>query len=151
MSQTYPLGRSALDALAKATLAARTRYEADALAGDKAVIAALETEWVTPAADDLDGLLKQADENPAKGFIQHYEDANDNKVLAITYWKLVPAKTSKAKKQKTKSPTSPKPASEVEVDHTDDLYFKAGRTRQKRRRAKPDPNQMDLFGSPKNG
>ena len=146
MSQTYPLGRSALDALAKATLAARTRYEADALAGESAIIEALETEWVTPAAADLDALMKQADANPAHGFIQHYEDASHNTVLAITYWKLVAAKKPKAKPAKPPKPPQDAPA--TDLDHTDDLYFKAGRTRPKRRARPADPNQMDLFGAP---
>jgi len=84
MSHTYPLGKTAHAALKNAQGAARTRYEAEALAGVTPV-ASLETEWLTPAAKDLEHLLKQAEESPAHGFVQHYEDAAGNTVLAVTY------------------------------------------------------------------
>ena len=141
MSHIYPLGKTAKDALKTAQAAARTRYEAEELA-DGAAIAALETEWLTPAAKDLEKILAQAEDNPGHGFVQHYEDASGNTVLAITYWKLAKA----AKKPKPK----PRATSESKAeDHTDDLYFKSGRTKKSRRKAFVDPNQMDLFGASK--
>lgn len=141
MSHAYPLGKTARDALKTAKAAARTRYEAEDLA-EGVAIASLETEWLTPAAKDLPKLLEQVESNPGQGFVQNYEDGSGNTVLAVTYWKL--AKTPKQSKPK------PKPAPEAaQGDHTDDLYFKSGRTKKSRRKRAVDPNQMDLFGAPK--
>ncbi|MEL6727516.1 MAG: hypothetical protein AAFZ74_05540 [Pseudomonadota bacterium] len=143
MSHAYPLGKTARDALKNAKVAARTRYEAEDFAEDVS-IAALETEWLTPAAKELSKILEQADANPGQGFVQHYEDAAGNTVLAVTYWKL--AKAAKKPKPKPKPIPEPKPD---EDDHTDDLYFKSGRTKKARRKRFVDPNQMDLFGEKK--
>ncbi len=137
MSHAYPLGKTARDALKGAQEAARTRYEAEDLAGDVA-IASLETEWLTPSEQDLPKILEQAEANPGHGFVQHYEDGAGKTVLAVTYWKL-----AKAKKPPAKPKAEPKPSDE---DHTDDLYFKSGRTKKSRRKRHVDPNQMDLFG-----
>lgn len=145
MSYVYPIGKTARDALKNAKAAARTRYEAEALAEGFA-IKALETEWVTPAARDFPKMLAQAEANPGHGFVQNYEDANGNPVLAITYWKL--AKAQKPVKPKPKPISPPDDRSE---DHTDDLYFKSGRTKKSRRKRFVDPNQMDLFGEDKAG
>lgn len=142
MSHAYPIAASARDALSAEVKVARTRYEAEA-AADGLVISALETEWLTPAADDLTDVLAQAAQSPAHGFIQNYEDAAGNTVLAVTYWKL--AKT----KVKTPKPV-PKPADAADGDHTDDLYFR--RAKSKKRKAKAvDPNQLDMFGGPPQG
>ena len=141
MSHAYPLGKTARDALKNAQMAARTRYEAEDLAVDVA-IASLETEWLTPDLKDLPKMLEQADANPGHGFVQHYEDAAGNTVLAVTYWKL--ARTAKKAKPKPDPVKAPDPAGE---DHTDDLYFKSGRTKKSRRKRYVDPNQMDLFGA----
>lgn len=143
MSHAYPLGKTARDALKNAQAAARTRYEAEELAEDIA-IASLETEWITPAEKDLAKILEQAETNPGHGFVQNYEDGSGNTVLAVTYWKL--AKTPKKPKPKPRPIQNPDPAQE---DHTDDLYFKSGRTKKSRRKRFTDPNQMDLFGSEK--
>lgn len=143
MSHAYPLGKTARDALKNAKSAARTRYEAEDLA-DGAAIASLETEWLTPNAKELPKILEQADANPGHGFIQNYEDAAGKTVLAVTYWKLAKA----AKKPKPK-PAPPKEAEPTEEDHTDDLYFKSGRTKKSRRKKFVDPNQLDLFGGSK--
>jgi hypothetical protein len=142
MSHAYPLGKTARDALKGAQEAARTRYEAEDLAGDVA-IASLETEWLTPSEKDLPKILGQAEANPGHGFVQHYEDGSGNTVLAVTYWKL-------AKVKKKKPAAKPKPeAKPSDEDHTDDLYFKSGRTKKSRRKRYVDPNQMDLFGEKK--
>ena len=141
MSHAYPIGKTARDALKNAQAAARTRYEAEDLVDDVA-ISALETEWLTPSAKELPKVLEQAEANPGHGFVQHYEDANGNTVLAVTYWKL--AKTPKKPKPK---PEPIKPAEPEQEDHTDDLYFKSGRTKKARRKRFVDPNQMDLFGA----
>lgn len=141
MSHAYPIGKTARDALKNAQAAARTRYEAEDLVDDVA-ISALETEWLTPSAKDLPKVLEQADANPGHGFVQHYEDADGNTVLAVTYWKLAKA----SKKPKPKPEPIKSPATEEE-DHTDDLYFKSGRTKKAGRKRFVDPNQMDLFGA----
>lgn len=139
MSHTYPLAQTAHEAVASADKVARTRHEAEMAAGGQGV-ASLQTEWLTPSAEDLPALLERASEGPASGFLQHYEDASGNTVLAVTYWKL--AATKKASKPK---PAPPKPAA---PDHTDDLYFRHDRAR-KRKAKKVDQNQLDLFGKPK--
>lgn len=140
MSHAYPIGKTARDALKNAQAAARTRYEAEDLAGGFA-IKALETEWITPSAKDLPKMLEQAEANPGHGFVQNYEDADGNPVLAITFWKL--AKTQKPPKPAPKPIAAPDDSAD---DHTDDLYFKSGRTKKSRRKRFVDPNQMDLFG-----
>ena len=141
MSHAYPIGKTARDALQNAKAAARTRYEAEALVEDVA-IASLDTEWITPAAKDLAKMLERAEQNPGHGFVQHYEDGEGNTVLAVTYWKL--AKTPKKPKPKPRPVIESDPKTE---DHTDDLYFKSGRTKKSRRGRYVDPKQMDLFGA----
>lgn len=143
MSHAYPIGKTARDALKNAKEAARTRYEAEDLA-DEVAIEALETEWLTPSEKDLPKILEQAEANPGHGFVQNYEDGSGNTVLAVTYWKL--SKKPKKPKPSPKKITD-KPASDD--DHTDDLYFKSGRTKKSRRKRFVDPNQMDLFGEKK--
>lgn len=139
MSHAYPLGKTARDALKNAQDAARTRYEAEDLAEDVG-IASLETEWLTPAAKELPKILAQAEASPGHGFVQNYEDGSGNTVLAVTYWKLAKAP------KKSKPNADPKPAPS---DHTDDLYFKSGRTKKSRRKRLIDPNQLELFGTSK--
>lgn len=150
MSLAYPLAKDAEDALSGAGQAARTRYDAEGLAGETPILS-LETEWFKPEEETLQALLKQAESGEAKGFVQTYEDADGKPVLAVTYWKL-----GKTPKKKTSKPVPPpvKPKAraaqkkKTEADHTDDLYFRHGRTRKSRRRKYVDPRQMDLFMSP---
>lgn len=149
MSLAYPLARTAEDALKGVGSAARTRYQAEELAGDTPVLS-LETEWLKPPSKDLPALMKQAEAGEAKGFIQTYEDADGMPVLAVTYWKLgrtASKKTNKPQPEKPKAAARPKKKAE-EADHTDDLYFRHGRTRPSRRKKQVDPRQMDLFVSP---
>lgn len=151
MSLAYPLAASADDALTGANAAARTRYDAEELSEDRAILS-LETEWLKPAASDVSALLKQAESGEAKGFIQVYEDADGSPVLAVTYWKLGPSQ-ARAKAEKPAPKTEPQKAekaetAKTELDHTDDLYFRHGRTRKSRRKKHVDPRQMDLFISP---
>jgi len=141
MSHEYPLATSAADALERPEKAALTRADAEALAGDM-IVASLETEWITPKDGDVIAIMDKADAGPGKGYVQRYEDAKGAPVLAVTYWKLVKPKKAKAKpKPKAKQAAAPKPAE----DHTDDLYFRSGRTKKSRRRVYVDPRQMDLF------
>lgn len=155
MSLAYPLARSGDDALKGIGEAARTRYEAEEVAGGTPVIA-LETAWLKPDGADIPALVKQAEAGEAKGFIQVYEDADGKPVLAVTFWKLGEAPKAAGRKAPAPDPepqaASPAPEPEKppksEEDHTDDLYFRHGRTRRSRRSKPADPRQMDLFVSP---
>jgi len=40
------------------------------------------------------------------------------------------------------------PPASAQGDHTDDLYFRGGRTRKRRRAPRTDPRQLDLFTGP---
>lgn len=142
MSHLYPIAETAADALNEAKLAALTRYEAEALADGREILC-LETEWLSPKGDNLNEIIDAAEAGPGLGFVQHYEDEKGAPVLAITYWKLGSALA--APKQK-----SPEPPAEPTEDHTDDLYFRDGRTkpfRKHRRKKFVDPRQMDMFAS----
>lgn len=147
MSHLYPLAASAADAIASPEPAARTRYEADDLAGD-ASIAGLETEWITPAEKDRALYEKAADDGVGAGFVQRYEDASGAPVYAVTYWKLHAA----AKKASGKSAPEPAPEKKTKDDktETDELYFRRGgnKTARRKRVKKVDPRQLDLFSGP---
>lgn len=138
MSHTYPIAKSAKAALESTGEPARTRYEAEALAQGR-MVASLETEWLTPASDDVAAIMELVKTNPAHGFVQHYEDATGNIVLAVTFWKLAKLSTAKPK---------PAPVQKARGDHTDDLYFRSGRTKPSKRKRFIDPDQLDMFGQP---
>ena len=143
MSHLYPLAASADDALKHATLAALTRYEAEALAEDREIVR-LETEWISSAGDDVLSIMDAADAGPGQGFVQRYEDENGAPILAVTYWKLGGERKAKPAQKVTEEPN---PA-ETEEDHTDDLYFRSGRTKPARKRSRKkyvDPRQIDMF------
>ncbi|MEL7545410.1 MAG: hypothetical protein AAGJ84_02085 [Pseudomonadota bacterium] len=147
MSHAYPIARNALAALTEADRAARTRYDAEA-AIDDAHIDALETEWLTPDAADIETWLSLAAQSPGHGFVQQYEDAAGRPVFAITYWKLSESTGSEPKAL----PPDPVPtgvAAEPEEDETDDLYFKHKKKTRSGRKPPADKNQLDLFGTPK--
>jgi len=156
MSLAYPLAISADAALKAGGDAARTRYEAESLAGDTPILS-LETEWLKPDAADVQSLIKEAESGEAKGFIQIYEDADGKPVLAVTYWKLKHERTGEAAASASKPlepepespPPPPKPKKQAtEIDHTDDLYFRHARSKRARKSKPADPRQMDLFVSP---
>lgn len=113
------------------------------MAGDVEVLA-LETEWVEVSEEGASEMLARADATMGMGFVQRYEDAAGAPVLAVTYWKLGEAQKAPAKKEaKSEAAEAAPPEDE---DHTDDLYFRSGRTKPRRgRKRKVDPNQMDLF------
>ncbi len=141
MSLAYPVAASVESALSGAGDTARTRFEAETLAGDQA-IKGLVTDWFTPPKESREDLLAQAAKGQELGFVQQYEDRNADPVLAVTYWKLA------VRPLKPPAPDPMQPRG-PETDHTDDLYFKHGRTKKRRNRRKtPDPNQMDLFSAP---
>lgn len=138
MSHAFPLARSAADALKAPGPAALTRHDADALAGDEHVTG-LETEWLTLSPAEAEVLLPVADVGVGDGFIQRYESADGAPVLAVTYWKLTGSDVPEPAPE-------PAPQPETDDDHTDDLYFRVGRTKKRGRKRKVDPNQLDLFG-----
>ena len=135
MSHLYPLAVSAAEALASPEPAARTRYDAEALADGQA-ITGLETEWLTPDETEAAALETAADAALGAGFVQRYEDAAGAPVYAVTYWKLAPGPAKKP---------APPPETPTEQDHTDELYFRRRPARRRRKTRKPDPRQLDLF------
>ncbi len=143
MSLAYPIAES-LEAAAKpGAKFARSRREAAELSPGFAV-EGLETGWLHLTEEDAAALFSAQSADGPAGHLQRYEDTSGHVVVAISWWKIsVPGKKRKAVKE-----TAPEPARSSGTDHTDDLYFRRGRTKSKR--AKPaDPNQLDLFKPPK--
>ncbi|MEM0986995.1 MAG: hypothetical protein AAGJ32_12185 [Pseudomonadota bacterium] len=152
MGHLYPLAEDARSALEGAEAAARTRADAERLAPG-ASVDALETEWITASEDEAVAMLANADQVAGDGFVQRYEDDAGQPVLAVTYWRIVPKETgaqaAPAPKPKTNDPVPSEPPREPEPDHTDDLYFRSGRTKKRRGRKRyVDPRQLDLFTGP---
>lgn len=138
MSHNYPIAETAHAAIDGGVETARTRYEAEGKVPGQAILC-LETEWLSLTAEEAGHLREKADAGPGHGFIQYYEDGDGHPVLAVTYWKLG--------LQKKAPPLPDKPV--ADNDHTDDLYFKSAKTKRQSKKRAPDPNQMDLFGAPK--
>lgn len=149
MSHSYPLAESAEDALTPDYPAARTRAEAERQANGREIVS-LETEWLNVSDADAENMLARADATMGMGFVQRYEDAGGAPVLAVTYWKLGTELSSKSPaKPARKAPETVSESESQKEDHTDDLYFRSGRTKPRRgRKPKIDPNQMDLFSAP---
>ena len=144
MSHAYPLGKTLDAALSKVAPAARTLAEAEALAetldGELKVVE-LATDWLTVSAEAADAMFAPSDAL-AHGHLQRYEDDKGRPVVAVTWWKLA-APGEAAEKPAKPAPKAEPPASQA-GDHTDDLYFRRGRTKPSRRRY-VDPRQLDLF------
>jgi len=148
MGHLYPLASSVDAALDAPAHAARTRYEADALAGEHCVLA-LETEWLELDDDTAAKAEAQARTGPGEGFVQRYENADGRPVLAVTYWKLAASSRPATRKpdqdgpalSATPAPMAASPPASAQGDHTDDLYFRGGRTRKRRRAPRTDPRQ----------
>lgn len=142
MSNAFPIAVRLEDALKPGVKAARTRAAAEALVPDQ-TIESLETEWLNVTEEEAAAYLAvQSDESGPHGHLQKYEDNEGNLVLAVTWWKLVDqADIMPLPKTRTKKPATEKPPVE---DHTDDLYFRSGRTKTRRKRY-IDPRQLDLF------
>lgn len=151
MSHLYPLAETALEALAADRPAMRTRAEAERRAGAAEVVK-LQTDWLSASDIDDETKARLATAGLSQGFVQTYEDEKGEPVYAVTYWQIdrpldaspPPAAPPPAKPAKPKPKAKPK----GEEDHTDDLYFRGGRTRKRKRRVHVDPRQMDLFVSP---
>ena len=141
MSHAYPLASTVTDALKPGVKAARTRADAEALAAGMKV-ESLHTEWLNLTEEEAKAQMAANSGEGAHGFLQRYEDDKGAPVVAVTYWRLV----DEAKAKKPAKAPPPEPAPEpTEADHTDDLYFRSGRTKPSRRKRWVDPRQMDLF------
>lgn len=140
MSHLYPIATSAEDAVSPDNPAALTRAEAERLAEGRG-IQALETEWLTVTLGKATEMRAAADAGQGHAFIQQYENEEGSPVLAITYWRI----GEKIAAPSEDVPELKAPETAAEPDHTDDLYFRVGRTKRRGRYKKVDPRQMDLF------
>ncbi|MEM1389878.1 MAG: hypothetical protein AAGG45_02260 [Pseudomonadota bacterium] len=129
MSHTYPIAKTVQAALSGDGAVASTHYEAEALCESYEIIA-LKTEWLTLSEQEKVDTASKLEASIAKGFVQVYEDANDQTVLAVTFWQMGAAIKQRARTQKTS--TSP----------TKKARPKKARAKRKRY---VDPNQLDLF------
>lgn len=101
----------------------------------------LETSWLHLPEAEADALFKPIGVDGPAGHLQRYEDTSGHAVIAVSWWKMVDPSDVRPPEKRAFEPA---PAPAPTGDHTDDLYFRRGRT--KTRRKKPlDPNQMDLF------
>jgi hypothetical protein len=146
MSLAYPIARSLEEATQPGVKTARSLSEAVSLSPGYRV-ERLETGWLhLPAAEATALLAAQGADGPA-GHLQRYEDTSGHVVIAVSWWLIADPKSPP--KPRPAPPPPPETASpSAESDHTDDLYFRRGRTKTKRRKAS-DPNQLDLFKTPK--
>lgn len=139
MSLAYPIARTLEEATRPGVKTARTQREAVTLSPG-ATVEGLETSWLHLTEDEAAALVSaQGMEGPA-GYLQRYEDTSGHVVVAVTWWKLADLKAAKTA-MAAPPVLPPVPAAS---DHTDDLYFRRGRTKPKRKRP-ADPNQLDLF------
>jgi len=145
MSHTYPLASDARDALSGAGDGARTREEARARLGGRKLVG-LKSDWLTLSSSEADAQAGLIERGVEQGFVQRYEDASGNTVLAITFW-AVAENAPETPEASEPEPKEPKPG----ADHTDDLYFRSGRTKKRGRKRPVDPNQLDLFAPPGGG
>lgn len=141
MTLQYPLAPNARAAL-DSEVTARTIAEARELnKGPVELIA----DFVRPTPAEREEMQAKADRGIARGFVQVYEDAKGNPVIAVSFWK------PSTGKPRPKPTPPPRPPSAPREDHTDDLYFNKPGAKEaaaaKKRKKLPDPNQMDLFGS----
>jgi hypothetical protein len=143
MSLAYPVARSLEEAIAPGVRFARSARDA-AAASPGEQVEGLETSWLHLPEDEARKLLAaQGAEGPA-GHLQLYEDTSGHVVIAVNWWKLVPPGTPPRKAAPVPPPPPAPDAPAAETDHTDDLYFRRGRTKTRRRKPS-DPNQLDLF------
>jgi len=148
MSLAYPIACSLEEAIAPGVRTARTQSEAVSLSPGFRV-EGLETGWLHLPEDQARALLSSQGADGPAGHIQHYEDTSGHVVIALSWWLIAdPKSPPRPKPAPSALPEPEAPAGETSADHTDDLYFRRGRT--KTRRRKPaDPNQLDLFKSAK--
>lgn len=141
MSLAYPIARTLEEAIAPGAKTARTQREAQSLSPGLAV-EGLETGWLHLTEEDAFAILAAQGADGPAGHLQRYEDTSGQVVVAVSWWKLVDPKTVRKSKPAASAPPSPSTQ-----DHTDDLYFRQGRTKLKRPKPR-DPNQLDFFFGP---
>ena len=129
MTHAYPIAKTVEAALAGDSALASTRYEAEALCEDYE-ISALKTEWVTLSEQQKIETASELKASIGQGFVQVYEDANNQTVLAVTFWQIGAAVKQKARSQKASTAAAKK--------------AKPKKARVKRKRY-INPNQLDLF------
>lgn len=146
MGHLYPLAETAEAAISGGLGAgARTLGDAQRAAGERAILG-LQTDWLTVSDDEAAKIVAAAERGVGQGFVQRYEDEAGAPVLAVTYWKLGDDEDETGAVPDPSPP--PAPPAAPEPDHTDDLYFRGGRTRPRKRRRPADPRQLDLFSGP---
>lgn len=143
MPLQYPIAANAREAL-DAEGGARTVGEARELAKGPVT---LVIDWLRPQPAEREAVQAKADAGVARGFVQLYEDAKGQPVIAVSYWKLDRTGGAKARKAKVSAERPKAPAE----DHTDDLYFTKPGMKAKRKPKGRDPNQLDLFGPDQKG
>ena len=146
MSHVFPLAANGEAALDPDVPAVRTRSEADALAaGLGTAVIALETEWMEVSEAEADAIVSRAESAVGRGFVQRYEDGSGHPVLAVTFWKTSDGVSEPDSGEPRAAGATSEPPRE---DHTDDLYFRGGRTQVRRMTRHADPRQLDLFAGP---
>lgn len=143
MPLLYPIAANAREAL-DAEGGVRTIGEARELAKGPVT---LVSDWLRPTPAEREAVQGKAEAGVSRGFVQLYEDAKGQPVIAVSYWKPDRAGGAKPKKAKARAE---KPAQPAE-DHTDDLYFTKPGMKAKKKLKSPDPNQLDLFGPDQKG
>lgn len=149
MGLSYPLAQTAHGALfAKDPTLCSTHAQAYAIANARV---SLVTEWFKPEPTVLEAALDQADNARAAGFVQTYEDKDENTVFAVTFWKIISLEEARAEDLKIIEER----AARAE-ENTDDIYFTRPEKRRERfglsvrkpRVRKEDPRQLSLFPKP---
>lgn len=141
MSLTYPIASNAMDALLNPVGMERTLTAAKATAG-RAVV--FENEWIRPGPERVEELSSAVQMAAAHGAVQVYESEKGKPVIALKYWRILTDEELAPKPEP--EPEKPEDVGAKKKDHTDDLYFRKGRTKPRKRVV--DPNQMDLFVKP---
>jgi hypothetical protein len=147
MPLQYPIAANAREAL-DAEGGARTQGEARELAKGPVT---LVIDWVRPQPAEREEVQGKAEAGVARGFVQLYEDAKGQPVIAVSYWKPDRAGGAKPRKGKAKVEKQPATAANPAEDHTDDLYFTKPGMKAKRKAKARDANQLDLFGPDQKG
>lgn len=96
-----------------------------------------ETEWIRPGPERDQELAPHIQRERANGSAQIYESDKGRPIIALNYWRVLTEA-----EQVFAGPTRPDPERKRN-DHTDDLYFRRGRTKLKKKMV--DPNQLDMF------
>ncbi|MAT33732.1 MAG: hypothetical protein CMK06_01080 [Ponticaulis sp.] len=127
----YPIAASAMDALTAPLGHERTQAAARRVAGGDV---RFETEWMRPGPERAEELQSSIQAALSIGAAQIYESEKGRPVIALKFWRVL----SEAEVILSQPVETPK-----KEEHTDDLYFRRGRT--KARKKPVDPNQLDLF------